>query len=350
MTQTCRAGVFAGDGRCEVREFPIPDPPPGGALLQVEAVGLCGSDLGQLHGVRGVPNAMYPVVPGHEIVGRIVRLAGDAALGVNEGDRVGVDEVLSVDPLRCYGVTAMAGDGRLGLWGGYGEFMQIFPGTALHRFTTDASPAELTLFEPLASAINWVGSVPITPGQSVVVQGPGHQGLAVLASALAAGANPVIVTGTTSDKLRMEVARRVGAHHLVDVQVQDPKTVVAELTGGRMADVVFDVTPVPQTVPLCFDLVRAQGTVVLAGLKELRPVQLVSDWIPLKGLRVLGAMAYTRESMTEAVRLLNAGAVNTAVLLGDVFDLDHIDEAIGLLTRSLPGRDAVRVGLVHRHG
>ena len=350
MGQICRAGVFTGDGRYEVREFPIPDPPPGGALLQVEAVGLCGSDLGQLHGLNNVPNGMYPVVPGHEIVGRIVRLAPGAALSVREGDRVGVDEVLSTDPLHCYGVTDMTGDRRLGLWGGYGEFMQIFSGTVLHRFTTDAPAAELTLFEPLANALNWLGAVPIAAGQSVVVQGPGHQGLAVVAAALAAGANPVIVTGTSSDQLRLETARQIGAHHVVDVQQRDAKTVVAEITTGRGADVVFDVTPVPRTVPLCFDLVRAQGTVVLAGLKELRPVEMVTDWIPLKGLRVVGGMAYTRDSMTEAVHLLNAGAINTAALRGDVFDLDHIDEAMGLLTRSLPGRDAVRVGLVHRHG
>jgi len=348
--QTCQAGVFTGDGRYEVREFPIPDPPPGGALLQVDAVGLCGSDLGQLHGLNNVPNGMYPVVPGHEIVGRIVRLAPGATLGVSEGDRVGIDEVLSTEPLRCYGVTDMTGDRRLGLWGGYGEFMQIFAGTTLHRFTTDTPAAELTLFEPLANALNWLSAVPVAAGQSLVVQGPGHQGLAVVAAALAAGANPVIVTGTSSDALRLETARQIGAHHVVDVQQQDLKTVVVEVTGGRMADVVFDVTPVPQTVPLCFDLVRPQGTVVLAGLKDLRPVELVTDWVPLKGLRVLGGMAYTRDSMTEAVRLLNAGAINSAVLRGEVFDLDHIDEAIGLLTRSLPGRDAVRVGLVHRHG
>jgi hypothetical protein len=53
--------------------------------------------------------------------------------------------------------------------------------------------------------------------------------------------------------------------------------------------------------------------------------------------------------MAEAVRLLNQGLVDPAVLRGEVFDLDHIGDAIALLTRSTPGRDAVRVGLVHQH-
>ena len=142
MTQTCRAVVFPGDGTYEIREFPVPAPPAGGAVLQVEAVGLCGSDLAQIEGVRLVPGASdFPVVPGHEIVGRIVALAGDASLGVAEGDRVAVDEVLSMDPLKVYGYSDMRGDGELGLWGGYGEYMEIFAGTRLHKMS-DRLPAE----------------------------------------------------------------------------------------------------------------------------------------------------------------------------------------------------------------
>src|SRR4051794_26260439 len=121
MTQTCRAAVFLGDGRYEIRELPVPQPPPGGAVLQVEAVGLCGSDLAQLHGVELVPGASaFPIVPGHETVGRVASLAADADLGVAVGDRVAVDEVLSMAPVRVYGYSDMTGKGEVGLWGGYG--------------------------------------------------------------------------------------------------------------------------------------------------------------------------------------------------------------------------------------
>ena len=61
---TCRAAVFSGDGTYEVREFPVPAPPPGGAVLEVEAVGLCASDVAQLHGHKHVPGEVSPVVPG----------------------------------------------------------------------------------------------------------------------------------------------------------------------------------------------------------------------------------------------------------------------------------------------
>lgn len=350
MAGTCHAAVFLGDGRYEVREFPIPDPPPGGAVLKVEAVGLCGSDVAQFHGVRLIPGAaVFPVVPGHETVGRVVKLAPDADLGVAEGDRVAVDEILGKDPFRIYGYCDMTGEGRVGLWGGYGEYMEIFAGTVLHKLT-DAHPAEqLTLFEPLANAVNWVDAAGVREGDTVVVQGPGHQGLAVLEAVLVHRPGMVIVTGTSDDGLRLDTAKALGATHTIMVDVDDPVAVVADLTGGRMADVVLDVASVPQTVPLSLDLVRWSGRILLAGLKHFAPIpNLVTDWIVMKSLTVVGGSGYTVESMRKAVHMLETGEARSDLVLGEVFTLDGIDEAMGLLARTIPGRDAVRVGL--RHG
>ena len=82
MSATCRAVVFAGDGTWELRDdFSVPEPPAGGAVLAVEAVGLCHSDVAQLAGHHHVPGEVNPVVPGHEIVGRVHALADDADLG-----------------------------------------------------------------------------------------------------------------------------------------------------------------------------------------------------------------------------------------------------------------------------
>ena len=97
---TCRAAVFSGDGTYEVREFPVPVPPPGGAVLAVEAVGLCASDVAQLHGHKHVPGEVSPVVPGHEIVGRVHALDPAADLGVQVGQRVAVDLVWRCGDVR----------------------------------------------------------------------------------------------------------------------------------------------------------------------------------------------------------------------------------------------------------
>ena len=200
MTATVRAGVFPGDGSYEVREFAAPAPPPGGAVIAVEAVGLCGSDLSQLQGVVDIPGQSYPVVPGHEIVGRIVEITpeGQQAWGLAEGDRVCVDEIVRCgvcsacrggEPMcpnmQLYGYT-MGIDHGHGLWGGYGERMAVLPGTNLHKVPDTIPAEELTMFEPLANAVNWVQRADVQLGDVVVVQGPGHQGLACVMAAHAA--------------------------------------------------------------------------------------------------------------------------------------------------------------------
>ncbi len=354
MSSTCRGVVFNGDGTFHLRDdFPVPEPPAGGGVLKVEAVGMCGSDVAQLHGHQHVPGEKSPLVPGHEIVGRVHALADDANLGVAVGDRVAVDLVVRApvtenNPFglgEVYGYTMGLEDGH-GLWGGYGEYMGVLPNTHLVKLTDDIDAAELTLFEPLANVCNWFSRMPVGEGETVVVQGPGHMGLVYAAEAKRRGAETVIVTGTGADALRLEVAREVGADVTVDVTATDLVAFVAEITGGAMADMAVDLADATATVPLCLSLVRQGGKVQLAGLKNLAPVEVITDLIVLKGLTVQGGSGSTPSSMREAVDILNSGEFPTGPLLGEVFGLDQIDEAMALLQRTAD-HDAVRVGLRH---
>jgi threonine dehydrogenase-like Zn-dependent dehydrogenase len=217
---------------------------------------------------------------------------------------------------------------------------------------SDTAPAEhLTLFEPLASAVNWVDIVGVDEGDTVVVQGPGHQGLAVLEAVLAKRPRQVVVTGTSQDGLRLDAAKEIGATAVVMVDVDDAGEVVRDLTRGAGADVVFDVATATQTVPQAVDLVRGGGRILLAGLKHFAEIPgFVTDHIVLKSLQLHGGAGFTPQSMADAVQLIESGAVRTDVVAGEVFDLDDIDDAMALLARRDPDRDAVRVGLRHSHG
>ena len=116
----------------------------------------------------------------------------------------------------------------------------------------------------------------------------------------------------------------------------------------RGADVVFDVATATATVPMAVDLARSGGRILLAGLKHFDAIPgLVTDHIVLKSLQLFGGAGFTPASMAAAVALIESGEVRADVVAGEVFDLDHIDDAMALLTRSVPGRDAVRVGLKH---
>ena len=182
----------------------------------------------------------------------------------------------------------------------------------------------------------------------MVIEGPGHQGLAVLEAVLARKPAQVIVTGTSQDGLRLDTALAIGADAVVMVDTGDVRAVVADLTRGRGADVVFDIATAVQTVPLAIDLVRDRGRVLLAGLKHFHPIpDLATDHIVLKGLAVYGGPGMTRATVAKAVELIESGRVRTELVVGEVFGLDGIDAAMSLLPRDDPGRDAVRVGLRH---
>ena len=213
MAAKCRAIVFNGDGTYEMRQFDKPTPPPGGAVIKVEAVGMCSSDIEQIKGHKHVPGEVAPVVAGHEMVGRVEALAKDAQFPVAVGDRVAVDLILRTglyhEKLLLYGYT-MGLDVEGGLWGGYGEYMCIAAGTNLMKVTESLPAEHVTVFEPLANAVNWVSTAGVRAGDTVVVQGPGHVGLMCIIAARMAGASCVIATGTSGDALRLEAARIAG--------------------------------------------------------------------------------------------------------------------------------------------
>lgn len=351
----CRAAVFNGDGTYEVRPFPIPEPGPGGAVLRVEAVGMCGSDVAQLNGHHHVPGEVAPIVPGHEIVGRIHALSPDADLGVEVGDRVAVEIMVLETPSAKNPTGIVAGysytlgvDHEHGLWGGYGEYMGLIPGTRLHKLTDDLPAAELTLFEGLASAVNWVDVADVRRGDTVVVQGPGHMGLCCIVMAKLRGAGRVIVTGTSHDAARFEIARAIGADDCIDVIQEDVVARVREITGGAMARVVMDMAAVAtSTVPEAIDLAGHGGHILLGGLKNEQPVEIISDHLIFRSLTIHGGSGSTSASVAEACQLLNEGQIPATELLGETCTLDELDHAMALLKREAPGKDALRVVLTH---
>ncbi len=352
MTDKCRAVVFNGDETYEIRTFDIPEPTEGGAVIKVEAVGMCSSDAEQFKGHQHVPGEVAPVVPGHEIVGRVHKLADDARFGVSVGDRVAVDLVNRTEVydgrLVIYGYT-LGVDDLGGLWGGYGEYMSIMKGTSLMKMTDKMPPEYLTNFEPLANAVNWVDQAGVKEGDTVVVLGPGHIGLMCVAAAKVAGASTIIVTGTSADKVRLEAALTAGADHTIDAEKEDAVARVSELTKGQKADVVIDVTAMSTVaVQQAFDMVKFFGTVLLAGLKNKAPVELVTDNIVLNAITVKGGAGSTEESMNKAVSLLNEEKIPGGDLTGEVVGIDDFEEGMQLLKREHPDREAVRVTIVHK--
>ncbi|MGH3746972.1 MAG: zinc-dependent alcohol dehydrogenase, partial [Micromonosporaceae bacterium] len=222
-----KAAVLVGPRAIEVQEFPRPPAGDMDGWLKVDACGVCASDLPLWRGeVRGE----LPVVLGHEIAGTVDDL-GDGARarwGVSEGDRVILERWIPCGhcelcytgryrmckPLvdghrRFYGgaPTALAP----ALWGGFAEHVYLSEDTVLYPVSPDVPAHYLPLFTPLANSISWLQQAGVRPGSTVLIQGPGQEGLCAVIAAAQLGADHITVIGLPRDRIRLDIAKRLGA-------------------------------------------------------------------------------------------------------------------------------------------
>ena len=184
-----RAIVFNGDETWEERDLPVPEPQPGGAVLRVEATGLCHSDFDHFQGRVHTPwGGEFPSIAGHEIVGRIEthRSGGRPEWGVDEGDRVAVrDMVVDGDGFRIYGHDFSVDEGS-GLYGGFAEHLELLPGSMVYRLRDDR-PGRGAHHLRAVELRGDVGAPDRRQATSCVIEGPGHMGMATIVAARAGG-------------------------------------------------------------------------------------------------------------------------------------------------------------------
>jgi alcohol dehydrogenase len=194
----------------------------------------------------------------------------------------------------------------------------------------------MTLFNPLSNAIRWTTEIPqLAPGSSVLIQGPGQRGLCAVVAARDAGAAEVIVTGTTGDEHRLELARLLGATGVINSGKNDPVEAVAEITSGRMVDVVVDVSAGNDAA---FDVatrsVRRGGEIVLAGLNGHRPaVGLITDRVVLNEIRITGALSAGYTAVKRAISLIESSRYDLEILCTHTFPLGEVEQALKTLGR-----------------
>ena len=364
MAHTTRAVVQTAPRALELRELPIPDIDDDSALLRVEACGICGSDAEQYVGTIPV---RYPLVPGHEPLGVIERIGDRAAKRwrVDVGDRVAVEAPIPCGHCRScitghYNVCRGRGGGLFGhgyvplshppgIWGAYADVMYLDPHSLVHKVRKDVPASIAVMFNALGAGFRWAVELPDTgPGDVVLILGPGQRGLTSVVAARAAGADTIIVTGLSRDAQKLAVAKALGADHTIDVEREDARARVRELTNGHGADVIVEVSansPVPIAESLYYAAFGAR--IVLAGVKGFKPVpDFVSDLIVVKELHLMGAFGVTSPSYTAAIRLIESGRVPLERMHTHDFALGDAAHAIELLAGEVPGEQSIHSCLV----
>ena len=354
------AMVLTAPRKLEPRELPVPDIDADSGLLRIEACGICGSDYEQFEGVLRTP---MPVIPGHEPLGILERVGERAAKrwGVEEGDRIAVETMLSC---RFCG-NCLAGDYHLcekrriysyiplsdepGLWGSYAQYMYLDPNSIVHKIDKEIPPQLAVIFNPLGAGFRWAVEIPNTkPGDTVLIMGPGQRGLACVLACREAGASQIIVSGLAADARKLQLAKDFGADATIDVENEDTKRRVRELTDGRGADVVVDVSSyATRPVAESLDYVRMGGTVVLAGVKGFKPVpEFVSDKIVMKEITVRGAIGVTSTGYRSAIRLIQSRKYPLENMHTHDFGLRDAELAIRTLAREIEGEESIHSCLI----
>jgi L-iditol 2-dehydrogenase len=166
----------------------------------------------------------------------------------------------------------------------------------------------------------------VKAGDVAVIAGPGAIGLLTLQVVKASGAM-VVILGTDADERRLELARELGADYVLNVQREDPKPLIQDITAeGKGADVVYECSGAGAAALQILELVRRRGRYVQIGLFG-KPVNWDLDQLCYKELLVTGSNASVPSAWLKALRLMEMGVVRTAPLITHRFDVTDWEAA-----------------------
>jgi len=294
--------VYMGPQHLELQSLERPQPKPGEAVIRVDAVGICGSELEGYMGHSSIRKP--PLVMGHEFCGTIVKLAPDVA-GLAEGDRV------VANPLIFCGKCDRCRQGRANICrnrqiigihrpGAFAEYVAV-PAGNLYRVPENMEPELASLAEPLAVCLHAV-KLALEPFGDAVIFGAGPIGMLTLQAALAMGARRLLVIDKQRERLRF--ARQLGAETAVPEEADEG---CRELFSSGV-DTVIDCVGVQAVREQAIQMINPGGTIVLVGLGQDRS-QLSMNHVVRQEISLIGSYTYSGTDFEQAVDLLVGGRI-----------------------------------------
>jgi L-iditol 2-dehydrogenase len=326
MSQVVQAAVMVAPGNIEAQAFPLPDVQASAVLVKMELSGICGTDkhtfsgrAAQYVGTQHERTIPFPIIPGHENVGRIAHVGPSpqplldfCGRSLQEGDRVVIGpnlvcghcyycrhgfEYYYCANLEDYG-NSLSCANPPHLFGGWADYMYVLPGSYLFQVPEDL-PSEIAVLTELmavttgldkAKQFSAVDSEGFRFGDTVVVQGVGPLGLCHVIKARMLGAGDIVVIDRSAFRLRMAI--ELGADYALNLAETDQRErveAVRELTNGRGADLVVECAGVPEAVPEGLELLRPGGFYIESGnFSDMGSVPINPHLLCSKNVRIIG--------------------------------------------------------------
>lgn len=308
----------------ELVEKPDPVVGSGQALIQVEAVGICGSDLHIYTGEH--PYLHYPQVQGHEFCGTVLAFGEGYDGPVRVGERVAVEPLISCGtcyPCRQHRPNCCTNLEVLGVHTPGALAERIAVNTTSLYPVGDLVPELGALAEPLSIGVQGVTRGAVSGEDRAVIFGAGPIGQAVLLAAKDRGARVLVVDMLPS---RLELALKLGADLVVNASSEDVAAVVQSWTAGEGPSIIFEATGVPAVIRQAVTLVASAGRIVVIGVST-QDVTLPAVEFTRKELTILGSRNSTGV-FGEAVALVRRNRERARLLITHRFPLAETPRAL----------------------
>jgi 2-desacetyl-2-hydroxyethyl bacteriochlorophyllide A dehydrogenase len=324
-----KAAVYRGDKTFSVEQKEVAAPAAGEVQIDVAYCGICGTDLHIYLGHMDQRVGFERTI-GHEMSG-IISVVGEGVDGLSVGQHI------VVRPLDHCGDCPACNDGNehichnlkfIGI-DTQGAFQQKWnvPAHTIHVLPDDLDLSHAALIEPLAVACHDVNRGKVAKGENVLVIGGGPIGMLVALVARNAGGN---VTISEINENRLAYAQKLGFKTLNPLKEDVAKT-MHERTGGKGAEVVFEVSGSQPGVDLMTEAAATRGRIVMVAIHATKP-QIDLFKFFWRELELFGARVYLKSDYDEAMQLLAEGVVDCESFITDIKSLDEIQGAFEALT------------------
>ncbi len=324
-----KAVVYDAPRSFSVTDVPVPEAGPGEVRIKVDQVGVCGTDL---HIHEGDFNAVFPLIPGHELVGVVDRL-GEGVTRFRLGEQV------TVNPNVHCGLCQYCLAGRLILCENLKGYGSNFPGflaeyvTVPERlvFSVEGLHRDTAVFaEPASCAMHGVETLQIRPGASALVFGSGPTGLLLAQLIAHSGASSVTVAAPSAFKL--ETAEALGVDRTVQIDRRDADANLRRLREqsprGDGFDVVVEATGSTTVGSICVPLARNGGTVLIYGVtRDEETVAFHPFDVFRREITIRGSYAEIA-TFGAAIDAMRNGRIRTDGLITHRFGLDDYGKAL----------------------
>jgi S-(hydroxymethyl)glutathione dehydrogenase/alcohol dehydrogenase len=329
-----------------IESVEVPSPKLGQVLVRVLVSGICGSQLGEIDGVKG-PDRFLPHLLGHEGCGEVLEV-GDGVRHVKPGDRVvlhwrkgaGLESVAPQYGSRIGTVNA-----------GWVTTFNEFAVVSENRVTPIPADVDPVVAALLGCAVTTgfgvvANNARLAIGASIAVFGAGGIGLNIVQGAALAGGHPIIALDRFEN--RLELARALGATHAIDTTRADAAEEIRRIVGSDGVDVAVDNTGNVEVIALASRLTNARGRTVLVGVPPQDSTAAIAT-LPLHFEKRLvgshGGESRPEIDIPRYVRLIRAGRLDLRRLIGQTYALNAVNDAIAdMRSGRLAGRALVRLG------